>query len=239
MHLIQQPRAEDGKETFTYNTVAERMPSIVKLAISNQRFNFSFDSKDRKALEALQDQMRNNKRVTYLSDGNKWNQYLTDAVDNEWTWHSAPWWLVENYMYRRITEVTDGARVSDPFEKQKEQSLDAAKATFDSSIVPLLEAGHRAHHDSSNCDPLSDDASSLEKAALNSFFLRSLWGNKADLSISAGVVKEVEKDCTGMRRCSLNPSSVVLHPHRLLSYHVRFVLDDPIFCIFSHSAVGR
>ena len=88
-------------------------------------FNFSFTTKDRKSLEALMMEMQNNGKIVPLSKENPWNKYLADAIQQEWTWNSAPWWFVENYMYRRITDITDGARVTkgDPFQKQKEESL--------------------------------------------------------------------------------------------------------------------
>lgn len=94
------------------------------------------------------------------------------------TWHAsaAPWWVIENLFYRKMLAVSGwwrpvgepGSR-DDPFRAQKAKALSALGSTFTSSVLPLVG--------STDLPPL---------------LMRALWGNKADLSLSAGKVETVE-----------------------------------------------
>ena len=35
----------------------------------------------------------------------QWNQQISGLVSEGVGWHAAPWWIVENYMYKRLLEV--------------------------------------------------------------------------------------------------------------------------------------
>lgn len=113
-----------------------------------------------------------------------WNEHppMAAALAAGETWLSAPWFLVETYLYKRILELTNhrhaqttGARCAgsslphDPFKAQKEEALHASERTLVDSILPLFGS-----------------AAGLAHAPLSHFVYRALWGNRADLSISAG-----------------------------------------------------
>ena len=59
---------------------------------------------------------------------------LAPLLANGDTWFSTPWWISENYFYKRMLELTDGtAGVGpsvDPFAKQKADSLAGAASAF-------------------------------------------------------------------------------------------------------------
>ena len=67
-----------------------------------------------KNIEALQDDMRQGAQLRLLTSdsprvgANAWNQHLEAFIERGEGWHTAPWWLVENYMYKRLLE--DSAR---------------------------------------------------------------------------------------------------------------------------------
>eukprot|EP01138_Halocafeteria_seosinensis_P010561 gb/GECG01010783.1/.p1 GENE.gb/GECG01010783.1/~~gb/GECG01010783.1/.p1 ORF type:complete len:466 (+),score=61.80 gb/GECG01010783.1/:1-1398(+) len=89
-------------------------------------------------------------------------------------WSTAPWFVSENYMYFRIMKV---ARLSglpefaqDPFQVQKQQALVSAESAYD-EMIHTIENTH-------------------ETRRLRLLLLRSLWGNRADLSLSAGAASD-------------------------------------------------
>ena len=72
-------------------------------------------------------------------------------------------WVTENYFYKRVLEIFEKAGVSeDPFKPQKMKQLEAVI-----DALPLMM-------------PELDDMS------IKTWLIRSLWGNVADLSLSAG-----------------------------------------------------
>lgn len=95
------------------------------------------------------------------------------------TWFTAPWFLVENYFYKRILELTNPVTGgADPFAAQKLASLTAASDAFARMRSLQLDS--------------SDD--------LKALVMTSLWGNVADLSVSAGdVLVTPEKASSGER----------------------------------------
>lgn len=114
-----------------------------------------------------------------------WNAHppMAAALSAGESWLSAPWFVVETYLYKRILQLTNhvhgaatGARrpgssaPHDPFLRQKEEARAASEAALLGSILPLF----------------GDAELGLAEAPLPHFIYRALWGNRADLSISAG-----------------------------------------------------
>ena len=74
---------------------------------------------------------------------------------------------MENYFYKRILELTDPVMDgADPFAAQKLASLNAAAGAFEKMLASKLDT--------------TEDLAAL--------VMTSLWGNLADLSVSAGAV---------------------------------------------------
>ncbi|XP_062406070.1 damage-control phosphatase ARMT1 isoform X2 [Sardina pilchardus] len=128
--------------------------------------------------------MQTDKKVLPLLDGREdaqaWNSYLQYQQSQQGehspvSWFTSPWLYVECYMYRRIQEalwLSPPVSGFDAFWESKTQSyLDSAPATAAlCSHLQLVRSTltHSAH------------------AQLLKLLQVSLWGNKCDLSISAG-----------------------------------------------------
>eukprot|EP00299_Pterocystis_sp_00344_P020118 c9901_g1_i1.p1 GENE.c9901_g1_i1~~c9901_g1_i1.p1 ORF type:complete len:416 (+),score=108.53 c9901_g1_i1:1-1248(+) len=163
-------RGTDGPTTFTHKSITVRMPKIVLSVIDN---NPHLDSSTIQKLTELAAEMENGHPLSFLSSQNQWNQCLVEAVNKGETWWTAPWWLVEHYMYKRILEIcnpTEGFADPylnvDPFENQKLHSLEDAKQPMELTVLPLVGSPDHTFSD---------------------FIYRSLWGNRADLSLTGGV----------------------------------------------------
>ncbi|XP_033102506.1 damage-control phosphatase ARMT1-like isoform X2 [Anneissia japonica] len=127
--------------------------------------------------------MQTNKYILEIEDGNKdvsiWKQVLKEETErNEGEapkFFKAAWLYTECYMYRKIMEsiaLSCHLKEFDPFGEQKRNALyDCLKPA--SLLIQYL-------HDSIEAKKNPNDM-------LSEFIQMSLWGNKCDLSISAGV----------------------------------------------------
>ena len=100
------------------------------------------------------------------------------------TWYSAPWFLVENYLYKRILAVMP-SHIADPFAPAKARSLEASRAAFVEQILPMRQRALLAAAAAAGGDGHTTKRGGV---GIEHFVYRSLWGNKADLSLSAGEV---------------------------------------------------
>lgn len=160
--------AETG--TFTEYSVLHRLPEIALRTLAEN----TFPARVAAGLEALILEIPD-QPLALLQDGTApdapaWNQYL--AAHAGATWREAPWFLIENYFYRRIIETTGyfkpgpGAG-NDPFEYQKTAGLVVAQPAIETLAILLqsrLDAGWHP-------------TAFLEMIAV------SLWANQVDLSM--------------------------------------------------------
>ncbi len=154
-------RATDGG--FTMDSVVRRLPLIVQSVLDAN----DYDQDVAAALAKLRDEIAAGEPLAPLAKPSaEWRDALRPHLDARDTWLSAPWFLVENYLYKRILECTDApTNGADPFAHQKSESLASSVDAFAS----MLEA------------KLTD--APVDVSAL---VFTSLWGNVADLSLSAG-----------------------------------------------------
>ncbi|XP_028295317.1 damage-control phosphatase ARMT1 [Gouania willdenowi] len=186
--------------SFAYLTIRDRMPTILTKVIDtiHRNKNTFFEEYGEEGIEAeknaigllskLRNELQTDKPVVELKDDLKdseaWNQYLQRQQklqgDQECvSWFSSPWLYVECYMYRRIHEallLNPPISEYDVFNEGKTQSFfDSQQAVMD--LCTYLE-GIRKNAKELFQNQLFEHFSTLLQV--------SLWGNKCDLSISAG-----------------------------------------------------
>lgn len=190
----------DGPDTFTYESIVKRLPAIVEELV--ERLRGSGDPVPESALAEL--------RV--LAESMRRDEPLTPIADEPWyqregSWLSTAWWYVENYAYRRmlcILRPVTGPGF-DPFFHHKVEATTAATGPLLADIVDLVAT------------PLD--------AAPEALVLRALWGNRADLSLSAGRVMTDHHHSIlsgGLVRDDTSPASLAL----LRARRVVYVLDN-------------
>lgn len=175
------------EDVFTWDTITKRMPKIMDSVLESLptfiREEASFVAK----LRELQQEMRDGAALKPLEptapwvNAENWNSLLAPFIQRGEGWHTAPWWVVENYMYKRLLQemarLGPEAAKYDPFETSKRQALEAAVGAM-GSVRPLLQLFDEAEAGSTD-----------KRVALKAALIRSLWGNQADLSLSAGKVE--------------------------------------------------
>lgn len=182
------------EDVFTWDTVSSRMPKIMDSVVASLPEGLKSNASLRAAIEELQADMREGKPLKLLEqtgpfvNADSWNEIIQEYISRGEGWHDAPWWVVENYMYKRLLQELartgeEGAKY-DPFTPSKEEALVAAMGALESSLSPLMDLATKAESGSAD----------EKRAALDAAVMRSLWGNQADLSLSAGKVTAAGKD---------------------------------------------
>ncbi|XP_017548050.1 damage-control phosphatase ARMT1 isoform X1 [Pygocentrus nattereri] len=186
--------------SFAYLTVRDRLPTILTKVIDtiHRNKNNFFEEHGEEGVNAekraisflskLRNELQTDKPVLPLSDDAEdtvaWNEYMQRQQDmmedrQPVSWFKSPWLYVECYMYRRIQEavwLNPPIGDFDVFKEGKTQTF------FESQQAIMFLCTHLREVLTSMDNP-------NEKQLFDHFlkFLQvSLWGNKCDLSISAG-----------------------------------------------------
>ncbi|XP_008276879.1 damage-control phosphatase ARMT1 [Stegastes partitus] len=186
--------------SFAYLTIRDRLPTILTKVIDtiHRNKNKFFEEYGEEGIQAekqtisllskLRNELQTDKPVLVLTDGlpdtEFWNQYLhrqqrLQGDQESVSWFKSPWLYVECYMYRRIQEallLNPPISDFDVFNEGKTQSFfESQQAVM--ALCTYLEG-------------VNKNMEELSKNQLFEHFSRllqvSLWGNKCDLSISAG-----------------------------------------------------
>jgi uncharacterized protein with ATP-grasp and redox domains len=163
-------KGDDGG--FTKQSILERLPLIVRETSLKNEQGGLINTSASNALNSLADDIASNGIVVALLPNQKeelWMLSYTKSFEGI-NYLSVPWFFLENYIYKRILDITS-SQINDPFILMKSEAIKSAQHSFLKTVLPLLKESNV-------------NASSVLRAAL----YRSLWGNKADLSLSAGVV---------------------------------------------------
>lgn len=184
------------KETFAFKTIADRLPAILtKVIDTTYQYRLKAaelygeeGSNDCKVLAGHLSKLRNclqtDKPLDRITDGGDdeelWNKVLKEETESRDgippSAFTSSWLYVECYMYRNINE---GIRKSnhlkdfDPFRSQKEQAFQTSKDALITLATHLQDSLKK------------DGTANFE--SFSEFVQISLWGNKCDLSISAGI----------------------------------------------------
>lgn len=193
---LHHPLSAKYKETFAYQTIKDRCPVILCKVIDHlhrERINIGRELgpeamdglyKVVEELSKLRYEMQTNKPIVDILDGvgnaGVWNEYLKEqkSKENNPSWFNSAWLWVECYMYRRITQALNMTGVEqlkglDYFRQQKEES-------YHGSLQSMVQLGSWlvSHLASISPDKYQQTWGILVQVCL--------WGNKCDLSISAG-----------------------------------------------------
>lgn len=181
--------------SFAFLTVRDRLPVILtrvidELAREKDAIVAKYTEESREELKQtigrlskLKNHLQTDKPLEPLGDAGLdvpiWNQRLEESSSKEGlppSWFTSPWLLVECYMYRKIFEafqLSPLLQKYDPFADQKEGafhgSLDAIKI-LSNHFWSVINSG----------------SSSATEEGFRQIVQINLWGNKCDLSMSAG-----------------------------------------------------
>ncbi|ARV59234.1 hypothetical protein BZZ01_11895 [Nostocales cyanobacterium HT-58-2] len=161
--------------TFTEFTITQRMPSIARRVIIENKFSPNINGN----LEKLASELA----CGYLpllvddtgSDFTAWSKYLEPYKQQRWI--DVPWFFAETYFYRLILQITnyfqpgESQRV-DPFELQKRQGLETS---LDSIIALCTQVNGWLN--------VSQQQTQSTQTALIALLYFALWGNRVDLSL--------------------------------------------------------
>uniref|UniRef100_A0A8C5J136 Sugar phosphate phosphatase n=1 Tax=Junco hyemalis TaxID=40217 RepID=A0A8C5J136_JUNHY len=188
------------KGSYAYFTIKDRLPQILTKVIDtlHRHKNEFFEEHGEKGVEAekraisflskLRNELQTDKPVTPLEDelpdAALWNKYLDyqrnlPNGNGEPSWFQSPWLYVECYMYRRIHAALAQNPPIDNFDVFKEGK---AQNFFESqeAIIALC----------TYFQELLKNIKDLDEKQLQEELFKllqvSLWGNKCDLSFSAG-----------------------------------------------------
>jgi len=199
---LQSPLSAKYKDTFAYPTIKDRCPVILCKVIDHlhrQRNNIAREHgaeageglyKVVEELSKLRYEMQTDKPITDILDntGNAavWNEYIENVKISEErpSWFTSAWLWVECYMYRRMLQSSNMSgsqqlRVFDFFRHQKEEGFHGSVGSMKQLAIWLLP---QLLEMKKVVDPNVNNASKLWQILVQI----SLWGNKCDLSISAG-----------------------------------------------------
>ncbi|XP_061844972.1 coiled-coil domain-containing protein 170 isoform X2 [Colius striatus] len=188
------------KGSFAYYTIKDRLPQILTRAIDtlHRHKNEFFEEHGEKGVEAekraisflskLRNELQTDKAMTPLEDelpdAVLWNQHLDyqrnlSNGNGEPSWFQSPWLFVECYMYRRIHAALAQNPPIDNFDVFKEGK---AQNFFESQEAVIALCTY--------FQELLKNIKDLDEKQLQEELFKllqvSLWGNKCDLSFSAG-----------------------------------------------------
>jgi uncharacterized protein with ATP-grasp and redox domains len=167
-HKPKLPLAEPlrGRETgtFTYSSIVERLPEIARRNIAENEYTPAGRAAIEQLIREIPDAPLRPLQDSHAPDTADWQEYLARYPGQNWL--DVPWFLAEEYFYRRILEATGyfepgEGYLRDPFAYQKEQALLTSQGAIEA--LPAV--------------------SDFSEAALAGLLHMSLWANQADLSL--------------------------------------------------------
>ncbi|KAL3874311.1 hypothetical protein ACJMK2_037343 [Sinanodonta woodiana] len=198
MTSLPEPLSAKATDSFAYYTIKDRLPVILsKIADTVYRLKNTVreqhgeeGTKELKdivgGISKLRNELQTDKSILTLeddrSDVTTWNKYLEEQTTLHGyppSWFKSAWLYVECYMYRRVQEAVEKCNVLkslDVFEEQKQKAF----LNSQGAILILLNYSMKVIKDLEKEEELD-----VEKL-FRQFIQVALWGNKCDLSISAG-----------------------------------------------------
>ncbi|CAF0830662.1 unnamed protein product [Didymodactylos carnosus] len=229
------PLSAKDKNSFAYETVKDRLPLIVTRIVdflarhrSDILHDFGEDA-DREckscigAMDKLRYEIARDKPIVLLGDQYPdveiWNRCLQDMRNKgqALSWFQSPWLLVECYMYRCIMQafyLTKHMNTTDPFYEMKQRSFLASE-----------NAAHTLLSQLDNDLQMKNTEESTLREQFSTYMEISLWGNRCDLSLSAGSDSSQNHDpfhqLSELKQCLL-----INHESDVYQYIVKQHSDD-------------
>jgi len=237
------------KNTFAYPTIKDRCPVILCKIIDHLyreriEIGLTYGKEAQEGLKLVVEQlsklryeMQTNKELIEITDNHDnskvWNSYLTrEKEEGEGvTWFTGSWMWVECYMYRRVFQSLfqiNELRSFDFFRHQKEEG-------FRESLSSMKDLGDWLFHSLANLD--HENKTEIRELFGNLLQI-SLWGNKCDLSISAGSKKSASGNAVDQlsvlrERIIVDQSSNVWESLEDSNQIIDMVLDNAGFELFT------
>ncbi|CAJ0582745.1 unnamed protein product, partial [Mesorhabditis spiculigera] len=184
--------------TFSYDTAVERWPKILTKIVDHfhrkrqslmREYGQGADEDVKRVVANLSEmryRLSTDKPITkieddLIEDAAVWNDLIDEQREqkgDDFTWFKGDWLFVECYMYRKIysgTQQTAFLKKYDYFAEQKKESLEDH---VEQTIELLKHLRERVEAKETREAVLEEDLKTILKI--------SLWGNKADLSLSGG-----------------------------------------------------
>ncbi|XP_035728780.1 damage-control phosphatase ARMT1-like isoform X1 [Vespa mandarinia] len=188
--------------SFAYVTLKDRLPIILTKIIDNfsrnkeqiaEKFGQNATEEIKQMvgfISQLKNEIVTNKALKILptiendddNDASVWNKYLEDKTEKEGTvptWFNTEWLYCECYMYRSLVQkflLMNALRTYDPFQQQKRDTFINSLNTIKILNKYLLD--------------IIDRVKLMEEVEKKQKFFKliqlNLWGNRCDLSLSAG-----------------------------------------------------
>lgn len=155
-----------------------RIPDIIFQTMNSQPLSTSIAE----AYTSLAHTIRDNGPILDITNSDSllselFRIQIRRAIHDHLHWHAIPWWLAENYEFLLLNHIQhmDPSLPKDPFFALKSKALAAVAGQIQPFFSPLLAK-------------LQNESAITEQVFLSAL-LTLLWGNKADLSMSSGVVE--------------------------------------------------
>ncbi|XP_055598645.1 damage-control phosphatase ARMT1-like [Uranotaenia lowii] len=194
------PLKAQYKRGFAYYTMRERLPVILtqvidQLSKDKEQIVNHFGEEAREELKhaigeisklkyELQTDKELNPIVSQLGDEKLWNDFI-DSLGEQNSFYSACWLYTETYMYRRLNSIfenTSALKKLDYFQQQKHKALTNSYEAMGAVLQSI--------------ENFNQDAGNKDETEVGEFFRKmlklNLWGNRCDLSITAG--QDVKQD---------------------------------------------
>jgi len=117
------------------------------------------------------------------ADVNLWNNLIKSLPCDKNSYFSTTWLIAECYLYRRIKSIFLQENLLKNFDYFRKQKINALNNNLNILII-LIEYINQYNDDENNAN------SDTKRIKLNNFLKKllkiNLWGNRCDLSISAG-----------------------------------------------------
>ncbi|KAL6071204.1 Protein-glutamate O-methyltransferase family protein [Balamuthia mandrillaris] len=193
----------DKEGTWAYSTLERRLPKIVAEVVED---NPDFlTSEARQGLVSLQEELIEHSPIAAFqpasaaeeaaaTDLEEWRAYVAPMEGK--SWKEVPFYWGEAYLYRRIlshcwrpvaSEKQAATRWWDPFAKKKDagtkESLNVMLAIASSMLSMLEETDNAKTRGEAGGDSAAPLLGKKEESIILRFLLRSLWGNRADMSL--------------------------------------------------------